>query len=220
MKLITDKITPNIGPEEIPVEFLVLHYTACDINKTLEIFLSREMKVSSQFVIDFNGDCYDLGNFYHGPIRRGAHAGVSKISCEGKEFTGLNANSIGIEIVNVNGNIFPYTEEQYSTLKELVSHLQARFPALSSASRIIGHEHIAGFRGKCDPGLKFDWKRFFNSLNMEPENVHSQFVCTDSDTKFINNEIAGNFDRKPQFWTSLSSALESRIGARNQTSLL
>lgn len=37
---------PNFSKIEIPVDFLVLHYTACNLEKTLSIFESEDRKVS------------------------------------------------------------------------------------------------------------------------------------------------------------------------------
>jgi N-acetyl-anhydromuramyl-L-alanine amidase AmpD len=215
MKII-NRISPNLSSIEIPVEFLVLHYTACSLKKTLDIFLNPSSKVSSHFVIDTNGDCFDMGNFLNTPIRKGAHAGKSRIEIQGKEFSALNDVSIGIELVNLNGNIFPYTDEQYQTLKELISSLQSRFPTLLKSSRIVGHESIAGWRGKADPGLKFDWERLLKSVGLKPETIHTFHACNSSDKDFLEQKIQ-LFQRSNQdndFWPQLSSALEKRIADR------
>src|ERR1700722_9142722 len=90
---------PNFGQNEIPVEFLVLHYTACSLERALEIFCDPARKLSAQFVLAENGDVYDLGNFLHGPIRQGAHAGESVWKTATREWRTFNLFSIGVEIV-------------------------------------------------------------------------------------------------------------------------
>ncbi len=217
MNVINKYQTPNIPPLEIDVEFLILHYTACDLEKTLEIFLDQNRKVSSHFVLDTNGDLYDLGNFLSGPIYQGAHAGVSRIEVDGKVFEAINTCSIGIEIINLNGNIFAYTDAQYDALIETIKKLQKRFPKLLDANRIVGHEHIAFFRGKVDPGLMFDWHRVFKGLGMEPAEKHHFFACDKEDQKFLQAEISREMtDRPSDFWPDLSLKLEQRIAAKMQ----
>ena len=73
---------------------------------------------------------------------------------------GFNDFSIGIELVNYNGNVFPYTDQQYEALAQVILHLKSKYSSLKQAKRIVGHEHISGFRGKADHGHLFDWKRF------------------------------------------------------------
>ena len=76
---------------------------------------------------------------------------------------GFNQFSIGIELVNKNGNYLPYTSAQYDALSLLVKKLQIHYPALKNPHRVVGHEHIANHRGKIDPGCLFDWSRFFKT---------------------------------------------------------
>ncbi|NJL24347.1 MAG: N-acetylmuramoyl-L-alanine amidase [Calothrix sp. SM1_5_4] len=145
--------SPNFSAEVIPVEFVVLHYTAADLRRTLRIFADRACKVCAHFVLDTDGTIYDLGGFWDGDILKGAHAGVSRIEIDGTVYTSLNSMSIGVEIVNLNGNLFPYTDAQYASLETLLAHLLRRFPNLSRPCRILGHETIGRFAGKCDPGV-------------------------------------------------------------------
>ena len=74
---------------------------------------------------------------------------------------GFNNFSIGIELVNYNGNFYPYTKEQYEALQALLKELKTHYPALKDPNRVLGHEHIASHRGKVDPGHGFDWPLFF-----------------------------------------------------------
>jgi N-acetyl-anhydromuramyl-L-alanine amidase AmpD len=207
--------SPNFDPVDIPVEFLILHYTACDLRRTLEIFLNRETKVTAHFVLDRNGDVYDLGGFKDDKALRGAHAGKSQIEVNGESYSALNNISIGIEIINLNGNVLDYTGEQYQALTDLILQMQTSFPPLQDPSRIVGHEHIAGWRGKADPGLKFDWDRLFKSLHLKPQPIHARHACTASDIAFLTERTQDAREIDQDFWTSLSTELEQRIAARN-----
>lgn len=202
--------SPNFAANEIPVEFLVLHYTACDLKRTLEIFSDRSRKVCAHFIIDTDGTCYDLGGFLNGPIKQGAHAGKSELEISEGRFESFNQFSIGIEIVNLNGNMLEYTKEQYETLGELTRHLQKRFPKLKNSERIIGHEHIAFFRGKCDPGLQFDWKKYLKSVGLIPAPIHEFFAFQPGDIEEITAgiEFPKPTDDNPDFWSSLSTRFE------------
>lgn len=161
MKIDRSKRSPNFDAQEISVEFVVLHYTALDLNCTLQHLCDTASKVSAHFVISEQGDIFELVDCLEAPCKRAWHAGQSLFSLDGKTWSAFNDFSVGIELVNLNGNFFYYSKAQYETLFELIRALQQRFPALLSADRILGHEQIAGFRGKCDPGRKFDWHKLF-----------------------------------------------------------
>jgi len=208
MQLNTSYLSPNFGPNEIPVDFLVIHYTACDLQTTMNIFMDRDKKVCAHFVVDTDGTIYDLGGFINGPIRLGAHAGKSHLEVNGTRYEAFNQFSIGIEIINFNGNLIEYTDAQYEALTELVGHLQTRFPQLKNPERIVGHEHIAHWRGKADPGVLFDWKRFLNSLGMEPTKLHSFFACNKKDLAWLSEQ------KNIEDWARLSLDLETRIAQK------
>lgn len=153
--------SPNFLPETIPVEFIVLHYTAVSFEKTIEIFQSAKPGVSSHLVIDEKGAIFELVSCVSGPVYRTFHAGRSALDVGGKSWKEFNEISIGIELVNKNGNIFDYTEAQYKSLINAIRYFQGQYPALQSSDRVIGHEQIAGYRGKVDPGHCFDWSRIW-----------------------------------------------------------
>lgn len=200
--------SPNFSLLEIPVDFLVIHYTACNLSRTLDIFKNTERKVCAHFVIDVDGTVYDLGDFWNGPMLRGAHAGKSHLELDGVKYVNFNQFSIGIELINLNGNLLKYSEEQYGALGKLVSHLQKRFPNLNNPERILGHEHIAHWRGKADPGVLFDWENFFTSIGMRPTKTHSFFACTEDDLHWLRGHI------DVENWSKLSFDLEHRIAQK------
>lgn len=169
----------NILGEMSKVEFVVLHYTAVTRERTLEIFRDPERKVAAHLVIDIDGSVYEVVQCLTSPIQTGRHAGKSRLDVGGRHFEEFNYFSLGIEIVNFNGNLFPFTEAQYTALSGVLKYLQARHPELRSPERIVGHEEIAGWRGKSDPGFLFDWKRLFTDLFGANVPIRSlQTVCT------------------------------------------
>jgi N-acetyl-anhydromuramyl-L-alanine amidase AmpD len=146
----------------IPVDFVVLHFTAASLERTLKIFMDPATEVSAHLVIDRDGSVYELVDCLNGEARRAWHAGRSRYESARGAFEGFNDRSIGIELVNLNGNIFPYTERQYAALFRIIETLKRVYPTLSDPDSIVGHEQVAGFRGKSDPGRRFEWSRLFS----------------------------------------------------------
>lgn len=166
MRIITEVRSPNVeAGVEVDVRLLLLHYTATSLERTLEIFLGTSPRVGAHVVIAEDGTAYEIVPCFGGKALKTFHAGRSFIDlCEdGKieRVEELNGSAIGIELVNRNGNIHPFTEAQYRSLKEVIGQLQSTYPALRDPSRIVGHEDVAGWRGKVDPGWQFDWPRVF-----------------------------------------------------------
>lgn len=165
MKISSDIRSPNFTDLEIGVEFLVVHYSAANLQRTLDIFKSPTSEVSAHIVIDKDGAVYELVPCLDGKAMRAWHAGRSRLEVSTRQgprvVESFNDRSIGVELINENGNIFPYTERQYRSLFAVIERLKALYPALHHPESIVGHEQIAGFRGKCDPGLLFEWARLF-----------------------------------------------------------
>lgn len=211
--------SPNVEKDEIPVEFLVVHYTACTLEKTLEIFQDRTRKVCSHFVIDQDGSIYDLGHFWNGPIRRAAHAGASRFEMDGRLYEKFNDFSIGVEIVNFNGNLLDFPKVQYTSLVKIIKQMNRRFVLLNDPKRIVGHEHIAGFRGKIDPGLRFDWPKLYAMAF--PNETHfpdRQPVLTSkmlSDFQAQHGAIESD-KMAADDWSELNSNLEKFVGAQKK----
>ena len=165
MLKIIQKPSPNTDLQKIDVQFLILHYTALSLEKTLKIFQNPQKKVSAHFIIDKCGTIYEVISSLKPSPLKAFHAGKSTwIDEKNNKFSDFNQFSLGIELVNLNGNTFPYTEKQYKSLIELTLKLISLYPALKNPHRILGHEHIAGFRGKIDPGHQFDWSFYFKEV--------------------------------------------------------
>ena len=165
MIVFKEHCSPHFEDQEIPVEFVVLHYTAQSLEESLRIFTSGSKALSCHLLIDEKGKVYELVKCWEGTCYKAFHAGQSSfLDSQSRRWDSFNNFSLGIELVNWNGNIFNFTEDQYQSLFELLTHLKSIYPALQNPERIVGHEHITGFRGKKDPGALFDWEKLFQSL--------------------------------------------------------
>lgn len=214
MKLKRDHPSPNHDPQPIAVEFLVLHYTAASLPNTLAIFNDPQRKVSSHLVIDVNGDVYETVRCWDGMAYGAWHAGKSRWHDGTKEWVDLNHAAIGIEIVNLNGQVFPFTEAQYESLSFIVKHLQSLYPALQRAERVLGHEHIASFRGKADPGRCFDWPRFFRTCYPEQRAPDRTSVCPESFATALalfKDCVPPDPQQAARYWSALSSLTETAV---------
>jgi len=137
------------------IDTLVLHYTELPLQDSLDILsdATREHRVSAHYVLAEDGIAYRLV-----PEERVAwHAGRSH--WRGRE--ALNANSIGIEIVNLHGDRHDYPAPQITALIELCHDILARHPAIEPRN-VVGHSDIAPQR-KIDPGRRFPWKTLADS---------------------------------------------------------
>lgn len=202
--------TANRDDWLIPVDYLVIHYTAVDLKDTLDIFMNPESCASSHLVIDTDGEIYELVDCLNGQAYRGWHAGVS----EWEGVQGLNDCSVGIELVNYNGNVFPFTDEQYQSLQQVMAKLKEHYPALRDPERVLGHEHIAGFRGKADPGVLFDWCRFYRENYPGQQAPRRPAVCPKALQASLMQLKKSEPDSpagKSQFWRSVSSLTETTV---------
>ncbi|USE36490.1 N-acetylmuramoyl-L-alanine amidase [Endozoicomonas sp. SCSIO W0465] len=202
--------TANRDDWLIPVDYLVIHYTAVDLKDTLAIFTNPESCVSSHLVIDTDGEIYELVDCLNGHVHRGWHAGVS----EWEGVHGLNDCSIGIELVNYNGNVFPFTDEQYHSLHGVMARFKEHYPNLRHPERVVGHEHIAGFRGKADPGMLFDWHRFYRENYPGYEAPLRPAVCPKALQERLMQLKASepeSIEAKSHFWHSVSLLTETTV---------
>jgi len=172
MRIYKNHRSPHFEDLLIPVEFVVLHYTAQSLKESLKIFLSPQSKVSCHLLIDRGAAVYELVDCLEGKTKKAFHAGQSFWQdIENKNWKSFNNFSIGIELVNWNGNLFPYTREQYESLFQVLNDLKTKYPSLKNPARILGHEQVAGFRGKKDPGGLFDWENLFKNVYREELNL-------------------------------------------------
>jgi N-acetylmuramoyl-L-alanine amidase len=147
-----ERPSPNHAPrpDAAAIDILVLHYTELPLQESLDILsdAARDARVSAHYVLAEDGTVYRLV-----PEDRVAwHAGRSH--WRGRE--ALNASSIGIEIVNLDGDRHDYPPLQVAALIELCREIVARHPAIEPRN-VVGHSDIAPQR-KVDPGRRFPWK--------------------------------------------------------------
>lgn len=204
--------SPNFTPVAIEVEFVVLHYTACSLEETRNIFCSSESQVSAHLVISEQGDVYEVVNCLGQEVQRAWHAGESFFNKDGKDWRSFNDFSVGIELVNLNGNVFEYSDQQYQALAKVMAHLKKYHPALQDPSRIIGHEEIASKRGKVDPGWMFDWSRFYQESYPDIPSPGRLYLLPIALRYALRNFVdCIPLDKREdtQFWQSLSTTLEA-----------
>lgn len=140
----------NIRASEASIEYLIYHYTACDLATSLKILCDNkaDYPVSAHYLIDENGDTYQLVD----EEKRAWHAGKS--FWEGRE--DINSWSIGIELVNPGhgAHYRPFPQAQMEALVHLSLQIIERHRI--KPWNILGHADIAPTR-KVDPGELFDW---------------------------------------------------------------
>ena len=192
--------SPSWKKKNLAVEFAVLHYTAQSLKSSLEIFLSRSRGLSCHLLIDRLGKIYELVSCWDGVCLQAFHAGKSHyLDSKGKYWEAFNQFSIGVELVNWNGNIFPFHKKQYESLFTALTHLKKLYPALQDPERILGHEHIAGFRGKADPGRMFDWDLLYKAVYPSRPLSPQALYCRSSSLSQKRQKALG-FLKKPSAW--------------------
>lgn len=137
-------------PAAVPIDMLILHYTGMRTGReALDRLRDPTAKVSSHYLVEEDGRIYRLVPEH----RRAAHAGVSHWRGHG----GLNARSIGIEIVNP-GHEWGYRDFpalQMAAVCDLCLGILARHTI--PARNVVAHSDVAPDR-KQDPGELFDWQ--------------------------------------------------------------
>jgi N-acetylmuramoyl-L-alanine amidase len=161
---VTEAPSPNhdARPAGMPIDMLVLHYTGMRTGKdAIDRLRDPAAKVSCHYVVEEDGRILRLVPEH----RRAAHAGIS----HWRGHTGLNAHSIGIEIVNP-GHEWGYRDFpalQMAAVCDLCLDILARHPI--PARNVVGHSDIAPDR-KQDPGELFDWEGLArNGVGLWPE---------------------------------------------------
>jgi N-acetylmuramoyl-L-alanine amidase len=133
------------------IKFIIIHYTGMQ-SEIESIYRLKNIKsnVSCHYFINRKGLITQMVK----DNKVAWHAGKSKW----KNFKNLNANSIGIELVN-KGHEFGYqnfTNIQIRSLINLCRNLKKKY--LIKSENFLGHSDIAPLR-KLDPGEKFPWKK-------------------------------------------------------------
>jgi N-acetylmuramoyl-L-alanine amidase len=137
-----------------PISILVLHHTASSLPSALDSLQGRSKShmVGVHYLVSDEQPkarifrmCPDTLAAYH--------AGKS---AWGKAES-LNQSSLGIEIVNYDGNVHPYPKPQVEAVLALAQHLVTTHRI--SPENVVAHSDIAVGR-KVDPGALFPWEYF------------------------------------------------------------
>lgn len=149
---VIDAPSPNQDdrPDGAPVDMLILHYTGMRSGAAaLDRLCDPAAKVSAHYVVEEDGQVFRLVP----EARRAWHAGIS----HWRGASGLNARSIGIEVVNPGHEhgYRPFAALQMAALCDLCLAILARHPI--PAWNVVGHSDVAPDR-KEDPGEFFDWE--------------------------------------------------------------
>jgi N-acetylmuramoyl-L-alanine amidase len=148
---IIDSPSPNFDARDSGISMVVLHYTGMrDAESAIARLRDPEARVSCHYLIAEDGQILRMV----AEEDRAWHAGLSYW----RGVHGVNACSIGIEIVNP-GHEFgyrPFTEQQMDALLPLLAGIVERHGVVPA--NVVGHSDVAPVR-KQDPGELFDWAR-------------------------------------------------------------
>lgn len=149
------------------VHFLVMHYTACNFEKSVKV-LTQGVVSAHYLVPDISDSTFIAAGYKEQEIfnlvdekDRAWHAGVSSWGTR----SNLNDTSIGIEIVNSTTekdgifNFSAFHPEQMKAVKNLAIYILSRHPGIKPM-HVIGHSDIAPTR-KSDPGPQFPWHELY-----------------------------------------------------------
>lgn len=134
-----------------PIQALILHHTAGNLAGSYDALQGRKSthRVGIHYLVTDETPPRVIAMV---PESRVAfHAGKSGW----RQYEGLNQNSIGIEIINLDGNIHPYPAAQKELVARLCADILRRNPSIAP-TEVLAHSDIAVGR-KVDPGLLFPW---------------------------------------------------------------
>lgn len=142
----------GVEPRKVPVSFLILHHTAGSLPSSLDILQGKDPKhkVGVHYVVTDEPKPRVIRMV---PESMAAyHAGKSAWG----DVTGLNQGSIGIEIINYDGNVYPYSDAQADIIFALCDEIVRRHDI--KPWHVLGHSDVSVGR-KVDPGSKFPWAK-------------------------------------------------------------
>jgi N-acetylmuramoyl-L-alanine amidase len=151
MEGMIDSPSPNFDARDQAISMVVLHYTGMqDAESAIARLRDPEARVSAHYLIAEDGQILRMVD----EANRAWHAGLSYW----RGVSGVNACSVGIEIVNP-GHEYgyrPFTDEQMESLIPLLADIVDRHQV--PRANVVGHSDVAPAR-KQDPGELFDWGR-------------------------------------------------------------
>ena len=188
----------NFDSRKYKIQFIVLHYTETEnLEKAIDLLTSKKRKVSCHFVVDTDGQIYNLVS----ESKRAWHAGESSW----KGLQDMNSRSIGIEIVNPGEKkLKNYPKAQIKQLINLIHFLEEKFKI--PFYNILGHSDIAPYR-KIDPGKHFPWKELHKKkigLWVEINQIINRSLSEKESNEFLENlyRIGYQHPKKNNFKTN------------------
>jgi len=154
LSVIQGPASAGVEARKQPISILVLHHTASSLPSALDSLQGRSKghMVGVHYLVSDEQPKARI--FRMCPDSLAAfHAGKSAWG----KFEGLNQSSVGIEIVNYDGNIHPYPKPQVDAVLALAQHLVTTHRI--SPENVVAHSDIAIGR-KIDPGSLFPWEYF------------------------------------------------------------
>ncbi len=146
----------SLGSEarKVPVQALVLHHTGGNLAGSYEVLQGRKAshRVGIHYLVTDEAPPRVIAMVPEDKVAY--HAGKSGW----RQFDGLNQPSIGIEIINLDGNIHRYPAAQQELVAKLCADILRRHPSIKP-TEVLAHSDIAIGR-KIDPGLLFPWADF------------------------------------------------------------
>ena len=191
--------SPNFDPKKRKtnqIKFLIFHYTGMKTEKAaINRLTDIKSRVSAHYLIKQNGEIITLVP----DLYTAWHAGKSVW----KNYSSLNKDSIGIEIVNPGHDINykEFSKIQLAALVRLSKFLIKKYRI--NSKNILGHSDIAPERKK-DPGEKFPWKLlskkkigYWHNLNQN-ELIKNRNLKTSSKEKnlFLTNLFKIGYQKK------------------------
>ena len=191
--------SPNFDPKKRKtnqIKFLIFHYTGMKTEKVaIDRLTDIKSRVSAHYLIKQNGEIITLVP----DLYTAWHAGKSVW----KNYSSLNKESIGIEIVNPGHDINykKFSKIQLRTLIRLSKFLIKKYKI--NSKNVLGHSDIAPERKK-DPGEKFPWKLlskkkigYWHNLNQN-ELIKNRNLKTSSKEKnlFLTNLFKIGYQKK------------------------
>ena len=144
------------------ITLVVLHATATSkIGSPLEWLCDKESEKSAHYLIDTNGDIYQLVQ----EDNIAWHGGFSEWKGKQDPRHSVNGFSIGIEMVNPNDGITTYPDAQMDAVTELCHDILARRKNLTPGD-FVGHLQVATPLGRKNDPAGFDLEAFRNSLEV------------------------------------------------------
>jgi N-acetyl-anhydromuramyl-L-alanine amidase AmpD len=138
-------------PRRTPIQALILHHTAGSLASSYDVLQGRKSdhRVGIHYLVTDEAKPRVIAMV---PESKAAfHAGKSAW----RQFDSLNQPSIGIEIINLDGNVHPYTPAQKEVIANLCADILRRNPGIAP-TEVLAHSDVAVGR-KVDPGLLFPW---------------------------------------------------------------